>query len=251
LFASVTVNEYVPAVRVNVPTPVKGGVPPPAETVTVDVPPLQAIGVAEAATVNAGEDVTVTDVCFWHPRSSVTVNVCVPALRLYLPMPLYGGFPPLAVTSTVAMLLEQLTVVALENACSSEGSLTFTVVIPLQPFASVTVNVYVPAFLLKFPAPVYGAVPPLAETVTVELPPLQRIGVALAATVMPDTVTFVVHVITCTPSLTLAVSVYAPVVFPASTMTDCPVDDPTMDAPLLLDEMFQLKLNPFNAVPKV
>ena len=31
---------------------------------------------------------------------------------------------------------------------------------------------------LNVPVPVYGAVPPLALTVTVELPPLQRIDVA-------------------------------------------------------------------------
>ena len=40
-----------------------------------------------------------------------------------------------------------------------------------QLFASVTVNVYVPAVRLNTPVPVYGAVPPVAVTVTVELLP--------------------------------------------------------------------------------
>ena len=35
-----------------------------------------------------------------------------------------------------------------------------------------------PAVFVKFPVPVYGAVPPLAETVTFVEPPLQSIAVA-------------------------------------------------------------------------
>ena len=48
---------------------------------------------------------------------------------------------------------------------------------PVHPFASVTVNVYVPAVLEKAPVPVYGAVPPEALIVTVELPLLHAIAV--------------------------------------------------------------------------
>ena len=46
-----------------------------------------------------------------------------------------------------------------------------------HPFASVTVYVYVPAPTVKSPVPEYGAVPPAAETVTVDVPPLQAIAV--------------------------------------------------------------------------
>jgi hypothetical protein len=51
------------------------------------------------------------------------------------------------------------------------------VVVAVQPLASVTVYEYVPAERLAVPVPWYGAVPPLALTVTVEPPPLHRIGV--------------------------------------------------------------------------
>ena len=36
-----------------------------------------------------------------------------------------------------------------------------------------------PAVSVKSPVPLYGAVPPVAETVTVEVPPLQSIAVEL------------------------------------------------------------------------
>ncbi len=36
-----------------------------------------------------------------------------------------------------------------------------------------------PAVSVKSPVPLYGAVPPMAETVTVEVPPLQSIAVEL------------------------------------------------------------------------
>lgn len=42
--------------------------------------------------------------------------------------------------------------------------------------ASVTVKLYVPAPLVNVPVPVYGAVPPVAVTVTVVVPPLQSIA---------------------------------------------------------------------------
>jgi len=54
------------------------------------------------------------------------------------------------------------------------------VVVAVQPCASVTVNVYVPAVFEKVPVPVYGAVPPLALIVTVELPPLHAIAVCVS-----------------------------------------------------------------------
>ena len=48
----------------------------------------------------------------------------------------------------------------------------------VQPLASVTVKVYVPAALLKVPVPVYGTVPPVAETTMLPLRPKQSASVA-------------------------------------------------------------------------
>jgi hypothetical protein len=163
--ASVTVKLYVPAVRVNVPTPVYGAVPPDAATVTVALPPLQATGVVTFALICIeGIEEIVTSVMSLQPLSSVTVKLCFPGPRLNLPTPLYGGLPPEAVTVTSALLFVQYTTVAVAAAASCGGSLTESVVEPLQPAASVTVNVYVPADLLNVPVPEYGGVPPVAAT---------------------------------------------------------------------------------------
>ena len=83
LLASVTVYEYVPAERVNVPVPVKGGVPPVALTVTVELPPLHRIGVLDELALTAGVLVMITgSLVIWQsgfPRS-FTVTVCEPGL---------------------------------------------------------------------------------------------------------------------------------------------------------------------------
>jgi hypothetical protein len=79
--ASTTVNVYVPAERVNVPVPVYGGVPPLATTVTVELPPLQRMGVAVTDAWIGGAPYTVTvatDVQFFE---SVTVKLYVPGVR--------------------------------------------------------------------------------------------------------------------------------------------------------------------------
>ena len=44
-----------------------------------------------------------------------------------------------------------------------------------DPVISVMVKVLVPAIAEKVPVPEYGGVPPVAETVTLALPPLQGI----------------------------------------------------------------------------
>ena len=58
---------------VNVPVPKYGVVPPAAVTVTVVVPPLQAIAVADEEDTTAVGSVTVTEVVDEHPLASVTV----------------------------------------------------------------------------------------------------------------------------------------------------------------------------------
>ena len=86
LLASVTVNEYVPAERVNVPVPLYGGLPPVALTVTVELPPLQRIGEGDELGVRADGIVTVTELLvFWQVVGvllSITVTVCEPAPTL-------------------------------------------------------------------------------------------------------------------------------------------------------------------------
>ena len=98
-----------------------------------------------------------------------------------VPVPVYGGVPPVAVTVIVDGAPPHTIGVALDAAVRSGGPVIVTVVVAEQLFASVTVKVYVPAVLVNVPVPVYGGVPPEAVTVMVELPPLQRIGVALDA----------------------------------------------------------------------
>ncbi len=76
LFASVTVKLYVPAGRLNVPVPTYGGVPPTADTVTVESPVPQGIGVAVDEAINCGGAVIVTDGdADVQPFASVTVKV--------------------------------------------------------------------------------------------------------------------------------------------------------------------------------
>lgn len=55
-----------------------------------------------------------------------------------------------------------------------------TLVVRVTPPASVTLKLCVPAALVKVPVPVYGGVPAVAVTVTVVVPPLQRMVPALA-----------------------------------------------------------------------
>jgi hypothetical protein len=69
-----------------------------------------------------------------------------------------------------------------EEAVSWLGWVTVTEAVAVQPLASVTVKVYVPAVRVKLPVPVYGDVPPVALTVTVVEPPKHAIGFELAVT---------------------------------------------------------------------
>ncbi len=71
----------MPALTVNVPVPVYAPVPPSADTVTVDDPPLQTIAVADEEDTTAVGSVTVTEVVDEHPLASVTITVYVPAAK--------------------------------------------------------------------------------------------------------------------------------------------------------------------------
>ena len=63
----------MPAVSVKSPVPLYGAVPPMAETVTVEVPPLQSMVVDELEADNAVGSVMVIVVVVEHPFASVTV----------------------------------------------------------------------------------------------------------------------------------------------------------------------------------
>lgn len=86
-----------------VPVPEYDGVPPEAVTVTVELPPLQRIGVADAAAVSGGGCGMVTVTTAAQLFESRTVNVYEPADRVNVPVPVYGDVPPVAVTVTVEL----------------------------------------------------------------------------------------------------------------------------------------------------
>ena len=63
----------MPAVSVKSPVPLYGAVPPVADTVTVEVPPLQSMAVDELEADNAVGSVMVIVVVVEQPFASVTV----------------------------------------------------------------------------------------------------------------------------------------------------------------------------------
>jgi hypothetical protein len=129
------------------------------------------MGGADAVATTALDPTTVTVTDAVQLFASVTTKVYVPVDLLKTPVPVYGGVPPVAVTVTVAFPLVQVTEVALAAAANSGGCVMLNEALALQPFASVTVKVYVPAARRKLPTPLYGAVPPDAVTVTVVVSP--------------------------------------------------------------------------------
>jgi len=130
---------------------------------------LAVIGWAATLTVAEPEALTVF--------ASVTVNVSVlepltASVRLKVPVPVYGAEPPLAVTVQLNGLPAVTPLVGQDTDTVSGWPATLTLAEPEADaaFASVTVNdsVLVPlvgSVLLIVPVPVYGDVPPEAETV--------------------------------------------------------------------------------------
>ena len=114
--------------------------------------------------------------------------------------------PPPAVTVTVELPPLHRIAVWVELAVTALGSVIVPVVVALQLLASVTVYEYVPAAWLKVPVPVYEPVPPVALTVTIELPPLHRIAVLdeLASTALG----FVIVPVVVEVQLLASVTVY-------------------------------------------
>lgn len=92
--------------------------PPVAVTVTTENPPPQRIGVALAVTLIDEPPATVTVVTAEQLFASVTVKLYVPAGRLNVPVPAYGGVPPTADTVTVDSPAPQGSGVAEDEATS-------------------------------------------------------------------------------------------------------------------------------------
>ena len=67
-----------------------------------------------------------------------------------------------------------------------------------------------PANTVKLPSPLYGNVPPVAVTVTVEMPPLHVIAVALELAVSNVGSVTVIVVVAMHPLASVTVYVYVP-----------------------------------------
>ena len=182
--ASVTVYIVDPTDCVKVPVPVYGAVPPVALMVTVDVPPLHAISVWVSVAVITAGSVRVTVTVPVQPLASVTVYVVDPTDCVKVPVPVYGAVPPVALMVTVDVPPLHAISVWVSVAVITAGSVRVTVTVPVQPLASVTVYVVDPTDCVKVPVPVYGAVPPVALMVTVDVPPLHAISVWVSAAVI-------------------------------------------------------------------
>src|SRR6266446_1654109 len=97
-------------------------VPPLALTVTVESPPLHAMGVALELAVNAGGSVIEIEVVAVHELGSVTGRVELAAFLLYGPVPLMVPVPPRALAVTVEAPPWHVIGVALELAVNAGGS---------------------------------------------------------------------------------------------------------------------------------
>ena len=91
------------------------------------------------------------------------------------------------------------------GAFTNAGSVTITVVLDVHPFASETVYEYVPADTVYVPIPVYGVVPPVADTVTTAVPPKQEILVADELAVSAEGSVMVVEVVVVHPFASVTV----------------------------------------------
>jgi hypothetical protein len=129
-----------------------------------------------------------------------------------LPVPVYGPVPPADVTVTVADPPLQDILVEVEPAVNTVGSVTVMLVVAVHPFASVTVYECVPALTVKLPVPVYGPVPPADVTVTVAVPPLQEMLVAVEPAVSKVGSVKVMLVVAVHPLASVAVYEYVPAI---------------------------------------
>src|ERR1035437_3002593 len=116
--------------------------------ITVALPPLQVIVVVTAAVaLSTGGSVIVIVTVVVHRFASVTVNVCGPTFNpVCAGVMLYGPTPPAGVIVTVPVDPPlHSTLVCVNVALSTAGSVIVTSTVVVQPFKSVTVNVCGPA----------------------------------------------------------------------------------------------------------
>ena len=99
---------------------------------------------------------------------------------------MYDELPPVVVAVIEVVPPFTIIVPDVNDNANAVGSPTVTDSALITPFASVTLYVYVPADTVNVPVPVYGAVPPVAETTNVVLPPLQAIVPAVAVALNND-----------------------------------------------------------------
>ena len=112
-----------------------------ALTVTVEVPPWHRIAVlVELATTVALGSVIVPVVVEVQLLASVTVKEYVPAGTLKVPVPVYPGVPPVALTVTIESPPWHRIAVLDELATTAVGSVMSPVVVAVQLLASVTVK---------------------------------------------------------------------------------------------------------------
>jgi len=192
-------------------------------TVTTRGEPLTAT-VADPEALTAFESVTVKLSVFSPFELSVLLKV---------PVPVYGAVPPVAVT--VQLKGTPTEAFAGQDTVTTSGcapTLTLADAVALALFASVTVNdsVLLPlvgSVLLIEPTPVYGPVPPVAETVHVNgfpavTPELGHVAVTTRG--WPPTVTLAVAVaVTPFASLTVNDSVLVPLEFSVLEIVPVPV----------------------------
>src|SRR4051812_12752457 len=107
------------------PVPLSVPVPPVPVMVTAAVPPLQLILPAIAVAITWVGSVTVTDAVAEQPFASLTVYAYVPALTVYMPVPL--NVPePVPVTIIVVVPPLQAMVPAVAAAVTCAGSVIVT-----------------------------------------------------------------------------------------------------------------------------
>lgn len=251
-FASVTVTLYVPPARpliVDVDCELLQAyvyVPVPPAGVAVALPLLfpHVAGTDVAETVSCGGSVIVTVCSVGQLFMSVTVTVYVPAGiavavaedppegdQLYVNGPL-----PVALTVAEPVVSPKQATSTLDCRLTVGPPVDATVVVPVvvQPFASVTVQVYEPAarlFAVDAVPPdgaqlyVYGPVPPLSVTEAVPVLVLHPVGVEVALALSAAGSVMVTVCVVVQPASSVIVQVYVPAPSPVPVAALPPAGD--------------------------
>src|SRR6185503_19629748 len=129
---------------------VYGDVPPVTAPSVIDplAAPQVALTIVFTILVMAAGSVIVTFTVVVHPLASVTVNTCAPAFNPVCDgVIVYGPTPPAAVITTDPVDPPlHATLVCVNVALNTGGSVIVTFTVFVHPLASVTVNTCAPAF---------------------------------------------------------------------------------------------------------